>query len=88
MQFKLFLRSCNKEELPVSQPSKLWDNLSSRSESMYVSRATNAIVSVLQVIASSDADKLWEDVKISMSVDKTLGTSVPLEAKYMMALAE
>ena len=60
----------------------------SRSKSMYVSRATNAIVSVLEVIASSDADKLWEDVKISKSVDKTLGTSVPVEAKYMMALAE
>ena len=83
-----FLRSCNKEELPVGQPSKPWDNLSSRSRSTYVSRATNAIVSVLEVIASSDADKLWEDVQTSKSIDKTLGTSMPAEAQYLTALAE
>ena len=55
---------------------------------MYVSRGTNAVVAVLQVIAPNDADNLWEAVLSSKSVDKVLGTSLPGERKHLKALAE
>ena len=60
---------------------------------MYVSRGTNAIVAVLQVIAPNDADNLWETVLSSLLVwiavlSKVLGTSLPGERKYLKALAE
>jgi hypothetical protein len=55
---------------------------------MYVSKATNAIVSVLQAIVPSDPGKLWEAVQSSTSVDTTLGTCMPGGTKYLKALAQ
>ena len=74
--------------MPVGHPKKPWNSLSSRSKNTYVSRGTNAVVAVLQVIAPNDVDNLWEAVLSSKSVDKVLGTSLPGERKYLKALAE
>ncbi|KAK3745389.1 hypothetical protein QZH41_001410 [Actinostola sp. cb2023] len=82
-----FLSVCGDTEYaPIGQPNKTWEIMSNRSKNIYISRATKAIVSVLNVITPGDADHLWQ--ASSRYVDEALGVSQPAQRKYLEALAE
>ena len=85
-----FLQVCksSSEFTPIGQPTKKWDDMSQRSKYIYINRATDAIVSVLEVVTPGDAASLWEAVQTSHSVDKAFGILHPSEKAYLEALAE
>lgn len=72
----------------IGQPNKPWEDMSQRSKNVYINRATEAIVSVLDVITPGDASNLWEAVQSSHSVDKVFGVLQPTERQYLEALAD
>jgi len=73
----------------MGQPSKPWAELSQRSKSIYINRATDTIVSALDVITPGDAANLWEDVLKSQAIDKALGFLMSSDSKtFIEALAE
>ncbi|CAB4033230.1 Hypothetical predicted protein [Paramuricea clavata] len=53
-----------------------------------VTKATNVIVSALEVIIPGDAASIWDAIQTSQSVEKALGISQPADRKYLEALAE
>ena len=85
-----FLRICGKEECVTGQPKKRWGDMDEQRKSVYVHRATTAIMAALEVIAPEDAGHLWEALQSSRKVEKALGIPEhqPAERKYLEALAE
>ncbi|CAH3018743.1 unnamed protein product [Porites evermanni] len=60
-----FLTVCGKEERVPGHPKKSWEKLSNQRKNIYVTRATTAIVTALEVIAPGDAGHLWTAVQSS-----------------------
>lgn len=87
-QLNEFLRVSGCEEPKISLPRSRWQNMSSRSKSRRVDKATTAIVAALKVIAPNDAGSLWEAVQSSHKVDKALGSTSSVEQMYLKAFAE
>lgn len=83
-----FLSVCGRET--VNQPKKSWEQLSTRTKNVRVSKAKDAVVASLEVISPGNPAALWEAMKSSQSVEKALGTEnqSPLDKKYLEALAE
>ena len=83
-----FLTVCGKEEILPGHPKKSWEKLSNRRKNIYVTRATTAIVTALEVIAPGDAGHLWTAVQSSHCVETALGMDDNIDRKYLEALAE
>ena len=83
-----FLSVCGKET--VNQPKKNWEQLSTRTKNVRISKAKDAVVASLEVISPQDPASLWEALKSSQSVEKALCASVQTSAdkKYLEYLAE
>ena len=83
-----FLSVCGRET--VNQPKKSWEQLSTRTKNVRVSKAKDAVVASLEVISPGNPAALWEAMKSLQSVEKALGTEnqSPLDKKYLEALAE
>ena len=83
-----FLSICGKET--VNQPKKSWEQLSTRTKNVRISKAKDAVVASLEVISPQNPASLWEALKSSQSVEKALCASVQTSAdkKYLEALAE
>jgi hypothetical protein len=83
-----FLVASGKER--IGQPKKVWSRLSTRTKSVHLLKAKDAVVAVLDVVAPGDAGGLWKDIKSSQSVEKALNLKDdPSEDKvYLQALAE
>lgn len=83
------LNACGKETL-IDAPRKKWENLTNRRKKVYVSKATDAIVAVLDIITPGEAGNLWEGLQSTMSVEKALGIAnqPPSDSKYLESLAE
>ena len=84
-----FLRICGKEECVTGQPKKRWGDMDEQRKSVYVHRATTAIVAALEVIAPEDLDtygklcnlharlkRRWEYLNISRPKENTLKPSL------------
>ena len=74
----------------VSQPKKSWDQLSTRTKNVRISKAKDAVVASLEVISPENPASLWEALKSSKSLEAALCTT-PLtlaDHKYLEALAE
>ena len=82
-----FIHTCGETE-SIGQSKKRWEELTTRSKNLRIDKATNVIVSALEVIAPSDAASIWEAIQASQSVEKALGISQPTDRKYLEALAE
>ena len=82
-----FIHICGGTE-SIGQPKKRWEELTTRSKHFRVDKATNVIVSALEVITPGDAASIWEAIQTSQSVEKALGISQPADRKYLEALAE
>ena len=82
-----FLSVCGRET--VNQPKKSWEQLSTRTKNVRVSKAKDAVVASLEVISPGNPAALWEAMKSSQSVERALGTEnqTPLDKKYLEALA-
>ena len=74
----------------VNQPKKSWEDLSIRTKAVRISKAKDAVVTSLEVISPGNPAALWEALKRSQSVEKTLCTAnqTPMDQKYLEALAE
>ena len=74
----------------VNQPKKSWEDLSIRTKGVRISKAKDAVVASLEVISPGNPAALWEALKRSQSVEKTLCTAnqTPMDQKYLEALAE
>lgn len=83
-----FLTVCGKEERVPGHPKKSWEKLSNQRKNIYVTRATTAIVTALEVIAPGDAGHLWTAVQSSRCVETALGMDDNIDRKYLEALAE
>ena len=83
-----FLSSCNAGS--VGPYKKRWEEASMRTKQSHVSKAKDAVVAALNVIAPGDAGHLWEALKASNSVEKSLQISeeCPADKRYLEALAE
>ena len=82
-----FIHICGGTE-SIGQPKKRWEELTTRSKHFRVDKATNVIVSALEVIIPGDAASIWDAIQTSQSVEKALGISQPADRKYLEALAE
>ena len=82
-----FIHICGGTE-SIGQPKKRWEELTTHSKHFRVDKATNLIVSALEVITPGDAASIWEAIQTSQSVKKALGISKPADRKYLEALAE
>ena len=82
-----FIHICGETE-SIGQPKKRWEELTTRSKHFRVDKATNVIVSALEVIIPGDAASIWDAIQTSQSVEKALGISQPADRKYLEALAE
>ena len=60
-----------KERVP-GHPKKSWEQLSNQRKNTYVTRATTAIVTALEVIAPGDDGHLWTAVQSSRCVETAL----------------
>ena len=56
----------------IGQPKKRWEELTTRSKHFRVDKATNVIVSALEMITPGDAASIWEAIQTSQSVEKAL----------------
>ena len=83
-----FLAASGKERIGDSK--KTWSRLSTRTKKVHLSKAKDAVVAVLDVVAPGEAGSLWEDLKGSQQVEKALNlTDNRKEDKaYLEALAE
>lgn len=82
-----FLSSSGKD--PIKQSKKKWEYSSARTKKDRISKAKDAVVSSLEVIAPDDPGSLWLGLKKSQSVEIALGlTSKQEDEKYLSALAE
>ena len=83
-----FLRSCDAGS--VGPYKKRWEEASMRTKQSHVSKAKEAVVAALNVIAPGEAGHLWEALKASNSVEKALQISeeCPVDKRYLEALAE
>ena len=83
-----FLSVCGRET--VNQPKKSWEQLSTQTKNVCVSKAKDAVVASLEVISPGNPAALWEAMKSSPSVEKALDTENQsrLDKKYLEALAE
>lgn len=74
----------------ISEPRKAFSELTDRKKKDYVSKAGNAIISVLNVIAPGDAGNLWDAIICSGIVDNIIsdGKICHADKKYLEALAE
>lgn len=75
----------------VCQPKKKWEQLSSRTKITRILQAKEGVVAVLEVGEPEAASSLWEALKESHVVEKTLAPdSIPTkyDEKYLTALAE
>ena len=84
-----FLSVCN-PGITVSANKKRWQDASARTRKSHVSKARESVVAALNVIAPGDAGHLWEALKASKSVEKSLGIAEEsdVDKKYLEALAE
>ena len=80
------------EKTAVTQPRKPWSQQSDpRTRNVYVAKARDAVVAVLEVIIPDDAGGLWEALKKSGEVESSLGVVSdpdPADDKYLTSLAE
>ena len=81
-----FIHICGRT-VSIGQPKKRWEELTTRSKHFRVDKATNVIVSALEMITPGDAASIWEAIQTSQSV-KGSGISQPADRKYLEALAE
>lgn len=84
-----FLSVSGVEFIPVSK--KRFSELQQRTKINHVSKASESIAAVLDVIAPGDAGALWEATKRSKQVEKRLSMDEDLastEELYLQALAE
>ena len=74
----------------ITQSKKKFSLLTSRTKAVDVSKASESIVALLDVIAPEDAGALWEATKRSNMVEKALSINEPdsTENVYLTALAE
>ena len=74
----------------ITQSKKKFSLLTSRTKAVHVSKASESIVALLDVIAPGDAGALWEATKRSNMVVKALSINEPdsTEKVYLTALAE
>ena len=74
----------------VNQPKKSWEQLSTRTKNVRISKAKDAVVASLEVISPENPASLWEALKTSQSVEKALCAPIQTSAdkKYLEALAE
>ena len=74
----------------MNQPKKSWEQLSTRTKNVRVSKAKDSVVASLKVISPGNPAALWDAMKSSQSVEKALDTEnqSPLDKKYLEALAE
>lgn len=74
----------------ITQSKKKFSLLTSRTKAVHVSKASESIVALLDVIAPGDAGALWEATKRSNMVEKALSINEPdsTEKVYLTALAE
>lgn len=80
---------CASGKTPVKVAKKDWKQLSMRTKNDRVSKARDAVVASLQVISPTDPGLLWEALKSSKSVEKTLKTDEHhSDTKYLRALAD
>jgi hypothetical protein len=88
MKMNAFLRSCNAGT--IGPWKKCWDEASTVTRNRRVLKTSGLVVAALDVIAPGDAGKLWEALKSSHTVEKTLHTSEEMleDRKYLEALAE
>ncbi|EDO33434.1 predicted protein [Nematostella vectensis] len=83
-----FLHACGKEE-NIGPVKKSWESMAIKAHRRHASRASNAIVSVLEVMVPDDPAGLWQEVQTSKKVEKALGLSSSFaDALYLRALAE
>ena len=59
-----------------------------RTKNVRVSKAKDAVVASLEVIAPEDPASLWEAMKNSKTVEKSLNISQQTDANFLKALAE
>ena len=69
-----FIHICGGTE-SIGQPKNRWEELTTRSKHFRVDKATNVIVSALEVIIHGDAASIWDAIQTSQSVEKALGIS-------------
>jgi len=83
-----FLSTCGVDE--VKQPKKLFSCLNVRTQHIHLSKASESIVAVLEVIAPGDAAALWEALKRSKLVEYAIPVEDIDQADkvYLEALAE
>ena len=83
-----FLASSGVES--ITQSKKKFSLLTSRTKAVHVSKASESIVALLDVITPGDARALWEATKRSNMVEKALSINEPdsTEKVYLTALAE
>ena len=73
---------------PVKQSKKKWEYSSSRTKKDRITKAKDAVVSTLNVIAPDDPGSLWIGLKDSNSVERSLGLDSKEDKKFLSALAE
>jgi len=74
----------------ITQSKKKFSLLTSRTKAVHVSKASESIVALIDVIAPGDAGALWEATKRSNMVEKALSInkSDSIEKVYLTALAQ
>lgn len=74
----------------LTQSKKKFSELQPRTQNTHVTKTSEAVAAVLDVIAPGDAGALWEATKRSKMVDKVLGIDKLDETEkiYLQALAE
>ena len=74
----------------INEPKKSWDQLSTRTKTVRISKAKDAVVASLEVIAPRNPASLWQALKSSQSVEAALCITDQTSAdhKYLEALAE
>lgn len=74
----------------ITQSKKKFSNLTQRTQNIHVSKASEAIVALLDVIAPGEAGALWDATKRSKKIEKQLSLDKDdsTEHIYLQALAE
>lgn len=74
----------------ITQSKKKFSSLTSCTKAVHVSKASESIVALLDVITPGDAGALWEAIKRSNMVEKALSIHEPdsTEKVYLTAIAE
>ncbi len=84
-----FIHTCGETE-SIGQSKKWWKELTTHSKNLCVDKATNVIVSALEVIAPGNAASIWEAIHKVSKRPLEFHNQWPLEfdRKYLEALAE